>query len=372
MVKRMLPFAMSMAFMFSIVWGNSMEVKAEGEKTRNTPDSGSEECVHDNWTGTYTPNNDGASHKYTVQCNECPFSIIVDKEICQYDNNEYCVWCNQKRNSYLCVHEKCNNEALSHSVCDECYIIEQQKYEKIDDKVHYIIYSCSNEECKSETRRKQEAHYIVNGYCECGYFDSSFTNDNNKPTEPTKSSAPRISEEEAYLKKAAERESKMKKEVKTANGNSVKTEIAGVYEVFSLNGTAVTTSKEDVKKAIGLTEDEIKAGTNASIYMTDDVKAADRETLKDAASSKGKKVLNMVISDMYSITKDGVITKLHNSKEPVSLMFGLPKDAVKGDRNYSVICVARDGSVVELEDTDKDAGTVTIKTTVFGKYAIVY
>ena len=165
---------------------------------------------------------------------------------------------------------------------------------------------------------------------------------------------------------------KMKKEVRTANGTSVKTEIAGVYEVFSFNGTAVTTSKEDVKKAIGLTEEEIKAGTNASIYMTDDVKAADRELLKDAASSKGKKVLNMVISDMYSITKDGVITKLHNSKEPVSLMFGLPKDAVKGDRNYSVICVARDGSVVELEDTDKDASTVTIKTTVFGKYAIVY
>ena len=53
-------------------------------------------------------------------------------------------------------------------------------------------------------------------------------------------------------------------------------------------------------------------------------------------------------------------------------MFGLPKDAVKGDRNYSVICVAGDGSVVELEDTDKDASTVTIKTTVFGKYAIVY
>ena len=94
MVKKILAFALSMAFMFSIVCGNSMEVKAEGEKTGNTLDSGSEECMHSNWTGTYTPNNDGASHKYTVQCNNCPFSIIVDKEICQYlSDGEYCDWC---------------------------------------------------------------------------------------------------------------------------------------------------------------------------------------------------------------------------------------------------------------------------------------
>lgn len=75
---------------------------------------------------------------------------------------------------------------------------------------------------------------------------------------------------------------------------------------------------------------------------------------------------------MYSITKDGKITKLNSSKEPVSLMFGLPKHAIDANRTYSVLCVTADGKVVELKDTDNDPSTLTVDTTVFGKYVIVY
>ena len=75
---------------------------------------------------------------------------------------------------------------------------------------------------------------------------------------------------------------------------------------------------------------------------------------------------------MYSITKDGKITKLHNSKEPVSIMFGIPKHAVDANKAYSVLSVTADGKVVELKDTDNDPTTLTIDTTVFGKYVIVY
>lgn len=179
-------------------------------------------------------------------------------------------------------------------------------------------------------------------------------------------------EAEVHAQKAAQVEAKQKKVVTTASGEVVKTAIAGVYEVSSLSGTAVNTPKAEVQKAIGLSDEEIAAGTNASIYMSDFVSKEDRAALNNAAASVGKNVLSMIVSDMYSITKDGKITKLHSSKEPVSLMFGLPKYAVDANRTYSMICVTADGKVVELKDTDNDPSTLTVDTTVFGKYVIVY
>ena len=80
----------------------------------------------------------------------------------------------------------------------------------------------------------------------------------------------------------------------------------------------------------------------------------------------------MLISDMYTITKEGKITKLNNIPNPVSLLFGIPKYAIDADRTYSVLCVQPDGSYIELKDMDNDSGTITIDTTAFGKYVIVY
>ena len=192
------------------------------------------------------------------------------------------------------------------------------------------------------------------------------------PVESSSAWVPTLTEEEIHAQKAAETEVRQKKTVTTADGKTVKTEIAGIYEVANLNGTAVNTPKVDVQKAIGLTDEEIAAGTNASIYMSDYVVKEDREALNNAAASNGKNVLSMMISDIYSITKDGKITKLNSSKEPVSLMFGLPKHAIDANRTYSMLCVTADGRVVELKDRDNDPSTITVNTTVFGKYVIVY
>ena len=75
---------------------------------------------------------------------------------------------------------------------------------------------------------------------------------------------------------------------------------------------------------------------------------------------------------MYTITKEGKITKLNNIPNPISLVFGIPGYAVDANRTYSILCVQPDGSFVELKDTDNDASTITVDTTVFGKYVIVY
>ena len=56
----------------------------------------------------------------------------------------------------------------------------------------------------------------------------------------------------------------------------------------------------------------------------------------------------------------------------ISLLFGIPKYVIDADRTYSVLCVQPDGSYIELKDMDNDSGTITIDTTAFGKYVIVY
>ena len=179
-------------------------------------------------------------------------------------------------------------------------------------------------------------------------------------------------EAEIHAMKAAEVEARQKKTVATSSGTAVKTEIAGVYEIESLSGSAVTTAKADVLKAVGLTEEEILSGTNASIYMSGYLSKADKEVVTTAVQNSGKTALTMLVSDMYTITKDGKITKLNNTLNPVSLLFGIPKYAIDANRTYSVLCVQPDGSYIELKDMDNDPGTITIDTTVFGKYVIVY
>ena len=262
---------------------------------------------------------------------------------------------------------------------------------------HMTLVVCKSCDYVNPVPNSKEPHeFNTSGYCgKCGYDpnaaagngssgESGSTGGSNstisgnnipKPSAPTvtpSTPAPAPTAAEIHAQKAAQVEAKQKKVVTTASGEVVKTAIAGVYEVSSLSGTAVNTPKAEVQKAIGLSDEEVAAGTNASIYMSDFVSKEDRAALNNAAASVGKNVLSMIVSDMYSITKDGKITKLHSSKEPVSLMFGLPKYAVDANRTYSMICVTADGKVVELKDTDNDPSTLTVDTTVFGKYVIVY
>jgi len=205
--------------------------------------------------------------------------------------------------------------------------------------------------------------------------DNSGSSSNNaiipEPEQETPAYVP-LTDEEIHAMRVAEIESRQKKTVTKADGTTVTTEITGVYEIDTLDGSAVVTAKSDVLKAIGLTEEEISAGTNASIYMSGYLSKTDREVITAAIHNSGKTALIMLVSDMYTITKDGKITKLNSTPNPISLLFGLPKYAIDADKVYSVLCVQSDGSYVELKDIDDNPDTITIDTTVFGKYVIVY
>lgn len=407
-MKKIVTLLLTLALCLPMVMTTSLEVRAEDEITYTCShpyngDSGTEygmgcgntveasntvcdACQASDKAVSYSFDPSGTTHNKIVRCGRCVATIgdnaVVLAEsqfdvVCTFDSGNTCV-CGRVKQTNACRHsDMCHGTADEvGGLCDTCTDALANAEEGWamgnDLNSHIPMKVCSCTWAELDMDREESCTYDEDGYCTVCTFNPSLVVPSG-PCQGEKPAAPSVtSDEEIYAQKAAEREEKMKKEVTTANGEAVKTEIAGVYEVFSLSGTAVTTPKEDVKKAIGLSEEEIKAGTKPSIYMTDYVEPADRDALKNAATSKDKKVLNMLISDMYSITKNGKITKLHSSKEPVSLMFGIPKEAVKADRIYSIICVTRDGSVVELEDTDKDPSTITVDTTVFGKYAIVY
>ena len=326
-------------------------------------------------------NENGINHKNHWKCRGCDFVDIFDNDCYFMDGT--CVDCGQAQKYTTCVHEKCDNATTNRAVCDSCSNgIGYSRYYASDADYHYILktFDC----CDSQEKGELEPHdfTIYEGECYyCGYgydysSDGTVSGNDVKPSKPSKPSTPSMTEAEIVEMRAQQQavafEAAQKKVVTTADGKVLKTEITGVYEVADLSGTAVTTPKADVQKAVGLTEEQIAAGTNASIFMGNLYDKAVKEALTNAAAANGKSVLSMFISDMYTITKDGQMTKINSASQPVNMVFGLPKHAVNENVAYSIICITPDGTVVEMKDTDTDASTITIGATVFGKYAIVY
>lgn len=318
-------------------------------------------------------NENGINHKLHWKCRGCDFVDIFDNDCYFMDGT--CVDCGQAQKYATCVHEKCDNATTDRAVCGSCSnIYGYGRYYASDANYHYLLktFDC----CDSQEKGELEPHDFTKyegGCYYCGYGFGFSVSGNDTSSKP---SAPTMSEEQAAEMRAQQQaaafEAAQKKVVTTADGRVLKTEITGVYEVAALSGTAVTTPKADVQKAVGLTDEQIAAGTNASIFMGNLYDKAVKEALTNAAAANGKNVLSMFISDMYTITKNGQMTKINNASQPVTMVFGLPKHAVNENAAYSIICLTPDGTIVEMKDTDIDASTITIEATVFGKYAIVY
>ena len=394
-MKKLLTLVLTFALCLPMMLTTSIEVKASNTNNLYTlivREPGIEEpYCYEQFDGTNGSLYCGATITYDVATNEAQISVselvgcfnldyriytgrLLDAGTGQVVSGKISIMPGQEVSFVL-------EAVCSHANTEEVYAYTVGK-ETEGHQTLKVCMSCDYVEVIPNTKEPHE--FNTSGYCgKCGYDPKVSSGcgpvgDGNGvlEQEPIATApvytAPAPTEAEIHAQKAAEVEAKQKKTVTTVNGEAVKTEIPGVYEFSSLSGAAVSTSRADVKKAIGLSEEEIAAGTNASIFMTDFVSKEDRETLTNAAANSGKTVLSMVVSDMYSITKDGKITKLHNSKEPVSIMFGIPKHAVDANKAYSVLSVTADGKVVELKDTDNDPTTLTIDTTVFGKYVIVY
>ncbi len=156
-------------------------------------------------------------------------------------------------------------------------------------------------------------------------------------------------------------------------GNSrVKSTVGGIFTATSVTGTAITTPKDVLASAVGLSDAEIKAGTNVRSYICDNRDKASKAALQSAAETAGKTVAGYVNMDLYSITKRGVVTKITSSSEPVTITFALPGRLMNANHSYSILAIDKDGKTVIMNDVDTDSKTLTINTKVFGAYSIVY
>lgn len=94
------------------------------------------------------------------------------------------------------------------------------------------------------------------------------------------------------------------------------------------------------------------------------------EQMSEQAKKIGKTLYNMFNSDLYTITKKGIIEKIHETEKPVTLMFGLPS-ALQNKKVSIIAYNNKTGEYIEFEDTDNDPKTITIDATIFGVYALV-
>lgn len=155
-------------------------------------------------------------------------------------------------------------------------------------------------------------------------------------------------------------------------GKSVKSTVGGIFIATAVNGVAVTSPVASVNAAIGLTQADVDAGTNARFFICNSANKEMKAALQSAAAAAGKTVGAYLNIDLYTITKKGTVTAIRNTAEPITMTFGLPGRIANAGSSVSVICIDKDGKSVVMEDTDTDPKTLTINTNVFGVYAIVY
>lgn len=320
-------------------------------------------CSKCSFNPTVTSNNDGYSHTQNVTCPGCSYTA-TQIEDCIFSNGE-CVSCGQAQQFTTCRHGGCNNPiAEGSSVCTRCsgaWSVTTH-WEPVDAQSHR---TCTYYPCCSYTDISAgvEAHsFGADGRCKCGYQkggsssanENNSNNDSNSVTETAQNSQAEANPAEAV------------RGVVTQSGKKVTSSLTSTVVTNVVNGAAVITSKQLVNEAVEITD----SSSNASFFVCNNRNAKKLEQMNEQAQKSGKTLYNVFNSDLYTITKAGVIEKIHETEQPITLIFELPSAL----RNKKVSIIAynnKTGEYVEFEDIDDDPNTITIDATVFGVYALV-
>lgn len=141
-----------------------------------------------------------------------------------------------------------------------------------------------------------------------------------------------------------------------------------------INGAAVMTSQEEMNTRAGLSSQNVEAGANAKLYVGSTYKKAEKAALTDAVSQTGAKAITLINIDLYTIGKTGVVNSIVKlqGEEAVRIVIGLPADAVKEGRSFSLVYMDENGQAVEIPDLDNDPYTLTVDLTRFGSFAVIY
>ena len=177
--------------------------------------------------------------------------------------------------------------------------------------------------------------------------------------------------------KQESKEESVQEEVNTntviiSGGTTISSTVSGVYAAKTVSGTALTTDKAEISSAAGLSEQEIKDGTNVAFYICDNYNIKSKEAINSAASSIGKKSAAYLTADMYTISSNGTINKIKTTNAPLTLVIGVPESLRNSTHNFSAVFIDDAGATVTYDDIDTDPNTITIQTSTFGDFAIIY
>lgn len=309
-------------------------------------------------------NNDGYSHKQTYECPGCSNkgTQVVD---CYFEDGK-CIYCGQEQKYTTCLHPGCERPVVSTgSRCEICsqYWEITTSFKSVNDQAHQIVvwYPCCQYEYISD---ELEPHSIdANERCyKCGYKrtgNNSLNEDKSDNKVDVKSETSQNLQSETITKG-------FMNGVVLQAGKKITSSLTSTVMTNAVNGAAVTTPSQSVKEAVGITDNS----SNASFFVCNNKNAKKFEQMEEQAQKSGKELYNIFNSDLYTITKNGVIEKVHATEKPITLMFGLPS-ALQNKKVSIMAYNNKTGEYVEFEDTDNDPKTITIDATVFGVYALV-
>ena len=315
-------------------------------------------------------NEDGITHAAYISCDGCP-SEFVQNEDCYFVDG-YCQECKQPQKYMECIHPGCNNSiAGGRTLCEKCsgYWEITYRWVTFDENTHqeYIWYPCCKYDYATGKLGRHGFEDTGNGkrcrLCRYALNGSLNDSDNENYNEKAESNSTNNTVESRTENNITE---SIPNSTVISNGKQISSSVTTINISTLINGVAVVTSKQEIRNAVGITNEE----TNTSFYVCNNDNSVTKRIINSTLKDKGKTVYNIFNADMYSITKDGKIEKIHSIDNPITLIFGIPAEL----QNKKVSIVAynnKTGEYVEFQDVDNDSKTITIDATVFGIYALV-
>lgn len=155
----------------------------------------------------------------------------------------------------------------------------------------------------------------------------------------------------------------------SVGGKVLTTTVKGAYMSKTLPGTVVATDKEALAAGYGLAAGE---QPYARVYDISETKSpAAMASINAATGAVGGTVIATVNVELGKLA-GGKFSLLAQGGAPITMAFGIPKNAVKPGYAYAMICVRPGGVIEVLPDLDADPNTVTFNTTGgLGAYAMI-
>lgn len=155
----------------------------------------------------------------------------------------------------------------------------------------------------------------------------------------------------------------------SVGGRVLTSTVKGAYMSVKIPGTVVITDKATLAAGYGIGAGETPY---VRVYdITEKNSPAAMASINAVAGAIGGNVVGTVNLELGKMA-GGKFSLLAQGGAPISMVFGIPKNAVRPGYAYAMVCIRPGGAYEILPDLDADPNTVTFNTTGgLGAYAIV-